>query len=280
MGRDDLYDGIVYFSFGIEKLCKAVVHDVSPVLLLEAQSPDNAIGVLFRDRLLPAARHLVDKRKPNPNLIPFQASMLLAAKFCQAVEDNVGAFTLLADYRGAVAHRSIEDMDAEEAAMFLRRVFFPTVEKLAEELEFESDECYDSQEEKGQLQAWSVRLAEDANVPARVQELLAAHRKIWDSRKDDPGMVEVARHYTKSTLENFRPGGPYSHGAPCPACGQQAIILYKFAGKHDYEEDSYVTTGMYAVGLCCRFCDLYTEDYAEIDYLKLNDLLQSSAASN
>lgn len=279
MGKDELCDAIVYFAFGIEKVCKAVVHDVNPVLLLEARSPENVVAVLYADRLRPGARALEGKEKANQSLIPFQPSMLLAARFCSTVQNNIGTFTQLAEYRGVVAHRSVSDLDSREAAEFLLRNFHPTVTHLSEDLNFETTDCFESPEKEIHLQVASAHLAEGDNAATRVQALLAAHRRIWNARKCDVAAVERIDIDSRLIQGNIVAGGPYPALAPCPACGQDAILLYKFAGGVDSEEGCSYTTGRYVVAICCKFCDLCTENLKDIDYLKLNELLASAAKS-
>ena len=50
MNRDLFYDAAIYFGFGAEKLCKAIIHDVNPVFLLESNGFDNAVFAIYGHR--------------------------------------------------------------------------------------------------------------------------------------------------------------------------------------------------------------------------------------
>ena len=120
--RDAFYDAAIYYAFGMEKLLKAIIHDVNPVFLLESAGFENAVCAVYEKRMTEKTKKKVDK-DVNRSLIPFQASMIRAAKFSQAVEDNFGRLTKLADIRGALAHRSWSGLDVHRDYDFLLMTF-------------------------------------------------------------------------------------------------------------------------------------------------------------
>lgn len=274
MGRDQLYDATIYYAFGIEKVCKAIVHDVNPVFLLENPKFENAAAVFYPDRLLPPVLKKFETEKGyDRQLHAFKASMLMAAKFCKVVEDHIGAFTQLADYRGIVAHRSIGEMDTAAAARFLVKTFYPTVVVLAEALEFEETDCFDTPKKQEELRKASDAILAKEDFADEMRALLARHKAMWDARKTDPEEVEKRKATTRAVLAH-RMQGLYSTEMTCPACGQPCVLFYRFVDK--IEDDAIATVGGYAVGLACFFCDLKIQGYGAIDHFKLNEQLQKA----
>jgi len=268
MHRDLFYDAAIYYAFGVEKLCKAIVHDVNPLFLLETHSFENAVCAIYGHRLVERARKKVDK-DVNRSLIPFQASMLRAAKFSQAVEDNIGRFTELANIRGALAHRSWTEVDMERSCEFLLRTFAPTVELFAREIEFGVEECFETEERHKWLIRISNRFLAEENYGEFVKDILARHLAIWESRKDDAAALQKAASDTEACLKKIKKSGPYPKSGVCPCCKQPAILLYQFIDR--YSRDEVATVGSYAVGLACCHCDIYLSGYRAVDHFKLND---------
>jgi hypothetical protein len=233
MDRDSFYDAAIYYAFGMEKLFKAIVHDVNPVFLLEGSGFENAVCALYADRLLDQSRKKADK-DVNRGLIPFQASMLRAAKFSKAVDDNIGKFTKLADIRGALAHRSWTEVDLPEASYFLLLTFAPMVDVFAQEMEFDPDTCFDSDEQQERLMNISKTLAAQENYPEYIKGVLAKHRAIWEARKHKAGEKDKAGAMTSSFLQHLQSGGPYAQATDCPCCGQVGF----------WNIDSSVATGL------------------------------------
>jgi hypothetical protein len=268
MDRDLFYDAALYYAFGVEKLCKAIVHAVNPVFLLESHGFENAVCALYENRLIDRARKKVDK-DVNRSLIPFKTSVLRAAKFSQAVEDNIGRLTELADIRGVLAHRAWSELDWERAGDFLMRTFVPTVDLFANELDIDADGCFESEDHRAWLKKTSDHLLAQENYPEYLKGILARHLAIWERRRGDPSALQKAAAATDSLLERTTKNGPYPHSGVCPCCKQPAVLFYRFTDI--YGRDEVTTTGTYAVGLACCYCDLQLSGYRAVDHFKLND---------
>ncbi len=271
--RDSFYDAAIYYAFGMEKLFKAIIHDVNPVFLLEGSGFENAISALYDSRLIERSRKKADK-DVNRSLIPFQASMLRAAKFSQSVEDNIGKFTRLADIRGALAHRNWTEIDVPKACEFLLLTFTPTVELFAEEMEFDADSCFESENDRERLKKVSDDLAAQENFGDYIKDTLAKHLAIWVKRKDNPLEMQKAATATQALLGNFTPGGPYTEQAECPCCEQSAVLFYRFIDR--YGQDEVAIIGAYAIGLSCCYCDVDLAGYRAVDHFKLNDQVKAT----
>ncbi len=268
MNRDLFYDAAIYFAFGAEKLCKAIIHDVNPVFLLESNGFDNAVCAIYGHRLSEKARRKAHQ-DVNRNLIPFRASLLRAAKFSKAVEDRISHFMELADIRGALAHRSWMELNWEKSGDFLMRMFAPAVELFAQELEFDVDECYESAEHWEWLKKTSAHLLAQENYEEYVKDILTKHLAIWEARKGDPAALQKAAGATEAFLKKMTKDGPYPDSGVCPCCKHPAVVCYRFS--EIYGRDEVAITGTYAVGVKCFYCDIFLTGYRAVDHFKLND---------
>ena len=143
MRREEIEDAVLFFAFGVERVFKGIAHDINPMFVYESDGFDNMLSVLYREHLVEPHRTKVQRNAskspgPNHNLLPFKASMLRAARFSKTVEDNIGAFTKLSDYRGIVAHRPLSQLDYAGAQRFLQRLFFTIVSAFSAEVNFRS----------------------------------------------------------------------------------------------------------------------------------------------
>jgi hypothetical protein len=245
MDRDSLYDSAIYYAFGVEKLCKAIVHDVNPVFLLESHGFDNAICAVHEDRLTTRALKKVDK-DVNRSLIAFNPTLIRAAKFSQAVEDNMGRFMELANIRGALAHRTVWELNGERSSEFLLRTFVPTVELFAEAIVFEALECFDSAEQYHVLKKISDNLFAQENYGEFIKDILARHLAIWEARKDDPAAVQKAATATETHTQNYHHRPAYANDGICPCCKQPAILIFRFADV--YIPNEIVTAALMRLG--------------------------------
>ena len=218
--------------------------------------------------MIEQSRKKIDK-DVNRSLIPFQPTMLRAAKFSQAVEDNIGMLTRLADIRGALAHRSVSEIDVPRAYDFLMMTFSPTVELFATEMEFDPDECFDPEDARERLKKASDDLLAQENFADYIKETLARHLAIWTARKESQAELQKAAAATEAHLSEHKPGGPYPKHGQCPCCAQAAVLFYQFIDL--YGQDEVAIVGACAVGLVCYYCDIELSGYRAVDHFKLND---------
>ena len=280
MRRDELCDVIIYFGFGVEKALKAVLYAVNPVFLLEDPKFENAITVLYHDKLTTTVQGQLHREKSgNSSLIAFQPSLVRAGKFSQKVMDHAGLLTRVADLRGVAAHRTVLDLNVAENSTFLLKVFHPTTLMFAEVLGFDIDRCYPDSAKLGVLAMASERLMDPQKLKDEMDQKLTKHRAIWEARKDNPHEVEYNRELTTQWLERIRRGMPYSSPMNCPSCAQTAVLMYEFEDKVDHEEETVSTVGAIATGLQCFYCDFQVDTYEQIDYFKLNERVAKAFSS-
>jgi len=272
--EEAVQNAILQFAFGVERIFKSIVSDVNPLFILEREKFENALGVLYRDKLIPAHRKVVEKEAAkqsgfNRNVLPFKGSMLRAAKFSQTVEDNIGAFTKLSDMRGVVAHRHLSELNRDEAWRFMLRIFHPTVERFAAELGYPAAEAFEGHSHW--LAEQSLRITAEENLKARLDKLFAEHAKRWEKAKSDAAHVAKAERSTAAALKNDPNRDTISEDTLCPACGRAAILTIEVDWDVEGASGPGFVTGVYVSGLECYFCGLQLNDYEEFDYLKLNE---------
>ncbi len=276
MSNPTIQDATMQFAFGAERIFKGILFDINPIFLLESESFDNAVTVLYRDRLIPKHREKADKeaekhKGANTRLLPFQGAMLRAARFSRTTEDHIGTLTKLSDYRGVIAHRTLDHLPHAELQRFVLRVFQPLISAYALELDLSLDEC--TANKNNALRRMSVEILQIENFEPLFQQLLADHQKQWDKRKGDAAFIERTLRRTRSELVNDPNVDSMVEEFPCPACGNPSILFIDADWDVEGSRGTAFITGVYVSGLECRFCDLELNDYEQFDYLKLNEWL-------
>jgi hypothetical protein len=132
VSTEALHDVLLYFSLGVERLFKAILHEINPIFVLESQDFENAASVLYADKLTPGMQKKLEadvkkSKGPNSKVLTFVAAMYAAAKFSITVQDNTATFAHLADLRNIVAHHRLSQLDAGAACRFCWKPFYPTV---------------------------------------------------------------------------------------------------------------------------------------------------------
>lgn len=276
MASAEVQDAVMQFAFGVEKMFKGIVAHVNPLFVYEAAGFDNALGVLYRDRLIPKHREKVAKEDAKPNgfnrsVLPFKASMLRAAQFSQVVEDNLGAFTKLSDFRGAVAHRPLADLNHDDAQRLLLRLFQPVVDAFAAELKLDADKCY--AKNRSELADLSAKFVALENLKQRLESLFATHRAAWEKNMGNAKYVAKAEADTAAAFKSDPRSERHAEDHDCPACHNRAILWIEADWDVEGSSGPGYITGVYVSGLECRYCGLSLTDYEEFDYLRLNDRL-------
>ena len=196
--------------------------------------------------------------------------MLRAAKFSKTVEDNIGALTKLSDLRGIVAHRPLSQLSYGDAFRTAQKHFHPTVVEFARELDFSADECFDGHEAR--LRNISDNLVKEANIVERIDQRFEQHRAIWEKNSADSRFVERAKRETQAEYKRDRDGSAVCEYC-CPACENPGAVFIEADWDVEGSSGEGFITGIYVAGFACRFCELEIDDFEEIDFLKMNEVL-------
>jgi hypothetical protein len=278
MKREEIEDAVVLFAFGVERVFKGIAHDINPMFVYENDSFDNMLSVLYRECLVEPHKGKVEKDAakspgPNHNLLPFKASMLRAARFSKTVEDNIGAFTKLSDYRGVVAHRPLSKLDYQAAQRFLQRLFFSIVSAFSGEVTLPLRDCLALAEVD--LEALGKKIVAEDQFIEKLEQLLEDHREQWETLKDDKSHVQKAKRDTANafTKRDYRWHDVVREEYTCPACENPGIISVEADWDCEGSRGDAWITGIYVSGFECLYCGLQLDDYEQFDYLKMNEYL-------
>lgn len=271
MPMDNTIDSVLHFAFCAERLFKGVLWDIDQRLVLENSKDENCFAVLHRDKLIPTVEaNLGDK--VNRNTITFKEAMLKAKNFSQVTHDHLGVLTKLSDYRGILAHRFLSYLDPAEARRFTLKHFYPIVSGFITEHKLtETDFLPDRAAE---LKKFADDIAKEDRFSEKMEALLEQHLQEWEKRKDDAEFVDKARRLTEITLDDEQQGDHFHHVTTCPACEEDAAVRFEVDWDVEGSGGDAWITGVYAAGMYCEFCDLELNDYEQIDYFKLNEMLK------
>ena len=278
MRREEIEDAVLFFAFGVERVFKGIAHDINPMFVYESDGFDNMLSVLYREHLVEPHRTKVQRNAskspgPNHNLLPFKASMLRAARFSKTVEDNIGAFTKLSDYRGIVAHRPLSQLDYAGAQRFLQRLFFTIVSAFSAEVKLPLKDCLGLAEVD--LEALRKKIVAEDKFIEKFEELLEHHREEWEKLKNDNAHVQKAKRETAAAYNkrDHRWHEIVREEYTCPACENPGIISIEADWDCEGSRGDAWITGIYVAGFECLYCGLQLDDYEQFDYLKMNEYL-------
>lgn len=277
MKVDAIHDAVIHSAFCIERLFKGVLWDIDPRMVLEDSKEENAFAVLHRGKLIPSVAASIDKslknEKPNHNTITFKEAMLKAKSFSQATNDHIGILTQLSDYRGILAHRVLSSLDPNAARRFVLRYFQPIVTKFVKEHKLDAKAFFDKHETR--LAEYAKAIEDRKKLDATMETLLDTHRKTWESRKTDKEFIDKASRLTQLALKDERTSDYWHRLSTCPACENDATVRFETDWDVEGSGGEGWITGVFAAGLSCEFCGLVLDDYEQIDFFKLNDLLRT-----
>lgn len=275
MAKGEIEDALMQFAFGVERVFKGIVFDVNPLFVMENGSFENALGVLYRDKLIEPHRSNTEKTANskegfNTQYLAFKGSMLRAAKFSKAVEDSIGAFLKLSDMRGVVAHRPMSRLNHAAANRFLLKLFMPTVSNFAAEERIVLANCI--KDARPDLAEITKRVIDTDKLRERMDALFEGHRAEWEKISDKPDLVARIKRETDE-IYRYRNSERHADEYQCPACDNMGIVYIE--ADWDVEGSGGVPfmTGVYVSGFECKFCGLELTDPEEFDYLRLNEWL-------
>lgn len=248
-----------------------------PNLLLEATPIENAITVLYRSRLKGTHKKNAEVAAAkadglNSNTLGFKAAMFRAAKFSDEIEERIGLFTKLVQYRNTFAHGLLREVPWGEATNFLGRVYWPTMEVLAGVLDLELGLIVGDR--GNELKELSEQLVAEEKFAEAFEQKLAEHREVWETREEDAVFFLQAKKSTAADTKENQWSDSRSVIHTCPACDNDAVLVIDV--DYDGSPGDWYLSGVFVTSLYCHFCDLELTDQEEVDYLKLNEYLHDN----
>jgi hypothetical protein len=260
--------GVLFFALGIERILKAILHDLNPTFVLVDPGFSNALPALFQKHILEAEKNAKEiVAKPNQDVITLRTSILRTKLVSPTVRDHRAVLFRLADYRDIICHHRLGLLDEAIVTAILWRDFPIVTEAFSAELNL-TKQVLVGVSDRAKMEAEAVEEA-----PRRLDRLLDQHRRIYDDLRSKTADYDtIAAKRTQAALQRGSPGDWFLVGISCPACGHEAVLT----GEVDYDvvDREPVPMGVFASSLTCYSCDLHLDDPFDLDYLKLHDLLQ------
>jgi len=278
---DDLCDALIYYTFGLERLFKGILYEVNPLFILESPDFENAVRLVYRDRLIEKHRKQIDRdlkqaKNQDAKVHAFRASMFAAGKFSRTVDSHIGALVQLGEYRDMAAHRTFGEIPAKETWRLMRKTFYPIVAGIAEEFELKTLQFFLGHGEMFSLKSHAEEINSQDMTEQKVNERIEFHRRDWEKKKSDAVHVANAEQRTIAALKSAETYLPV-YWTECPACGQKALMMAEVDGEN--EDGEFVPWGVLVNSLECHYCGLSVRHFEELDVLNLEERVDNSRRS-
>jgi len=252
--RDDPRFGL-WCSLGLELLARAALASVSPTLLAE---PDKEHKFLLH------ALNRGSEKVQRRSIPATQVFNLCRTLFVQFSENDLIAANALVNRRNDELHTgniAFEEYRPKHWLAGFYRVCRSLTDAMGESLEslFPEDEARVARQILDETQT---------EVKQRVQNLIAAHRKVFEgkSREDQQAAAEIAEK------EGAQLAYKRHHQVTCPACGCVATVQGEPFGREriNHEEDCIkVRQAVSPRTFSCVACELKLQGYAELEAAQL-----------
>lgn len=269
LSKLDVVEGILFFSLGMERVLKGLLYNINPIYVLKSQDFKNSVSIFYSERLLPNFKQNQEIAKsPDADVLTFKLSLLRAKSISKITESNTALLFALSNYRDIIAHNQLSLLEVDKAKTLLLRDFYKLIRDYCGELNLPASPFMGSFE----IKLASISSEHQESIEEKVKIKLESHLKRWEQLKNVPGFIEKMGSRTKSVQESsYKSRDSFSEIAECPACHNDSLISIEI--DFDYSEGQVTPIGAFVSSLKCLFCKLVIEDYDEMDYLNLNDLL-------
>lgn len=266
MSREEVVFATLCLALGMERVLKGILHSLNPVYVYRSQDFGNTVSLLYKSKLLPSARLNRELAKePDADVLTFKLSLLRARAVSETTDRHANLLFALSNSRDIIAHNTLGLLDVQKSRMLLLRDFYPLIRDYCGELGIPVSSLVRSHE----VALASTSADYQESVQDRVQVKLEAHRTRWEQLQNVPGFVEKMRKRTESLVQRAS-----VEVAGCPACENDALLYWE--REFDYIDGESLAVGVFVSGLRCLFCKLEVDDYQEIDFLNLDDVLLPS----
>lgn len=257
----------LFFALGVERLLKGILFDLNPAFVLKDPGFKNALPVLHADRILKNARAAKElANAPDKELIALRPSIVRAATVSESADRHRGVMFRLAEYRDAICHRSLDELEDSTMVEILWRDFGTLTKSFSDELEIPLETLV------GKTVREKREETDRADAVQRLVMELAVHKRHYGTvSKSDPEYDAAAAKKTSVLLGTGRPGDWFYVDISCPACGNEALLRGEV--EYDLVDRESIPIGVYASALHCEYCDLRLDDPFDIDHLELHHYL-------
>lgn len=265
--EEDLLFAVLFFALGMEKVLKGILFDLNPAYVYKVQDFKNTVTLLYQDKLLPTYVNNGEiSSKPDGDVLTFKLSLQRAKAISKSTENHTSLLFTLSNYRDIIVHNTVNLLEPNKLRKLVLADFYPLVLDYCKELDLGVDEILGGSAFK--IADISARNQESPG--ARIKLKIVNHQRKWHELRNMSGYVSKMTDRTE-LMKGFRSKTGFYKMTECPACKNPSLIRVEV----DLEEfdDRLMPVGAFVTNLKCEFCKFTVEDYDEIDFLKLNDLL-------
>lgn len=266
--REDIIEGILFFALGLERILKAILFKLNPIYVLKSQDFSNSVAILYKASLLPNYKDNQEiSKKPNSDVLTFKLSLLRAKSVSKTTDKHTALLFSLSNLRDIIAHNHLSRLDIEKLKTMLLRDFYPLILDYSNELSLPINNFL------GPLATdlATISAEHQETIEDKVNMILDAHKKKWEERKTDTTLAEKAKKETKEADSKGNTRESFTVIYDCPACENDSLLFVDV--DFDYSDGEVYPIGTFVRYLNCFYCDLLIEEYDEIDYLELNEVL-------
>jgi hypothetical protein len=247
------------FAIGLEKLLKSLLYDINPLYVLESPDFKNSAPVFY-------SASIKDKneiaKKPDEDVIAFQASVLRATTFSKAALDNKNTLMKIKNARDIIAHHNLNKLKIDELRLLLNRDFYPLLKEFSDEHNLGGQTNFFNNLH-AKLASISGLLQND--IEKQIKLKIEGREAYWTTLKGTH--TYNIKRTEKETAELLQKD--YTFPTECPSCKNQAIVYTTPIMSFDNYRNEMVQTGLETKALKCMFCNLEVTDYKELDFLKV-----------
>jgi len=271
---ENVVSAMTFFSFGVERLLKHLLVKVNPIFALKNGDFKHSAPCLYRDRFISTERNEQVAKDPDSDVVSFRVAMQRALLFSHAVQENKQLLYALANYRDILAHRPTSEIDVEKGSHMLSKDAFGLIERICAEISVEINDFFG--EHVDRLRKLREKILAHENLKAKMEDLFASHKKLWEQRQNNQDFIEQADDITSSLLHSS--GAYFSYESfACPACGQESVARIEPDYDYDPAERTSYVTGVFVDNITCYFCGLKLEDYDELNFVDANSVFEAYA---
>jgi hypothetical protein len=262
--RNQLLQCALFTALGIERLLKALLYRVNPLYVYQKQDFAHTLPVHYPAHVQPSGqRHKILAENPDENVVSMRTAAHRARVVSKAVSDHFSTIHNLIDVRDRICHCDLLTITDERLSVIVGRDAWQLVFALAAELGITASVLLHDSE------AAAEDALQEANAPKNLNARIARHQALFESLSSIPEHIAAAHKRAQLDLTKARAVGEAVWEFPCPACSNSAVV----SGDVEYDWDGveHYPIGVAVDGLRCYFCDLFVDDYHEIDLLRIHD---------
>lgn len=265
MSADDTCDAVLYFAFGVERLCKGLLFDVNPALILAFGKYADLVKLCYMENVIDQ-NFISQNQSKGVQAANFSDLLVRAALFSTSCIENKATLSNLKKYRNILAHQKLTDFQDNDVKKWLFGVYFPVVQSFATELGLDVDEIFVGR--NTELEQYAITAQHQKVIAQRVESFRKTHEGKW-SKSKSTSAIAMAEKATALDLNQPRNTQDNSYEEyPCPACENPAVL--EIEPDFDYADGHSYVTGVYPNELRCHYCGFRVIDYEDLSYLELD----------